>query len=789
MGRLSSLVGELRQRRVVRALLAYGAGVAVVLQVADMVSAALALPDLAYRIVVIAAIAGFPVVAILSWVYDLTAEGLRRTLQGVAGDRAPVPLARYLQLVGAFTVTAAIVFATAGAVSRLRYPSSDDGRVGLAIFPLRVVGASGSPWSEGAADLLATALDGTASLRVVDPWSLWSPLRPEPGSAARTPDPDEAADLSEGVGAHRFLLGSVVSSGRRIEASFRLYLVGRAEPLDAFTVDADADSMAAAVRRASVRVLARVWGPSRPPDLPSELDFETTQSPEALKAYLAAKEAMRRGMLDSANTAIDRALTLDSTFVLAILEAVLVKSWAQSVRGAPFSGFMAILARADSVDARLDERSRLRLDATRASVRTDGPAALDAATRILELDPLDYGANADLEYFRRILGWQLTPPAYGSAELAERVVRLDCTPIPALCIREWWALSEGDTLDLRHQLRRIEAADTTGTLGRSAALGARAVLAGADAFTRMLPGLARLPRLEFVPVLVDLRIADLSRAERLLATAGAAEDAPMRAGAVAEGRRVDVARGLLASVDSALAAGDDEERMRLTPFLVAADLAGTGNREVAARAVASLSAVVPVDSARALFQERPVWWYGWLVGAWQAQFGDSAVARRWIDALGTLPAGGTSQDYRGALAADIEARLASRRGDAAGGLARARKAVELWTIHAEQDFESRPSPMMRLNLGLLLRRDGRPDEATAVLSSLVPPTTWLGFVTARASYELGDLAAARGDARSAAFHFRRALAFWDGGGPAVSDWTGKARAGLVAAETSSRRGA
>ena len=70
---MASFLEELRQRRVVRALLAYGAGVAAVLQGTDMVFAALALPDFGYRIIVIAALAGFPLVATLSWVFDLTA--------------------------------------------------------------------------------------------------------------------------------------------------------------------------------------------------------------------------------------------------------------------------------------------------------------------------------------------------------------------------------------------------------------------------------------------------------------------------------------------------------------------------------------------------------------------------------------------------------------------------------------------------------------------------------------------------------------------------------------------
>ena len=261
---MASFIEELRQRRVVRALLAYGAGVAAVLQGTDMVFAALALPDLAYRIIVIAAIAGFPLVATLSWVYDLTAQGLRRTAE-ISPEEGRAP---YRSL-GTSSSSAPSRSRPdrprdrRGGVADLRYPSSDDGRVGLAIFPLRTTGSTGTEWSEGAADLLATALEGTPSLRVVDPWSLWSSLRPEAGAAARVPDPEEAETLAEHVGAQRFLLGSVVPSGDGLEVAFRLYRVGRAEPMEAFTVSVVDDDMAGAVRDAAVRVLTRVWGPLR----------------------------------------------------------------------------------------------------------------------------------------------------------------------------------------------------------------------------------------------------------------------------------------------------------------------------------------------------------------------------------------------------------------------------------------------------------------------------------------------------------------------------------------------
>ncbi len=751
-----------------------------------MIFTALALPDLAYRIIVVVAIAGFPLVAVLSWVYDLTAQGLRRSAElDPEQDRPPVPVRRYLQLVGAFVLVALIVLSTAGAVSSFRYPGSDDGRVGLAIFPLRTVGPTGQAWSEGTADLLATALEGTPSLRVVDPWLLWRPLRPRASAAALPPDVEHAESLAQDVGAHRFLLGSVVASGSRIDLAFRLYRVGRSEPIDAFTVSTGPDSMADAVGEAAVRVLARVWGPLRPPDVPAELDFDATQSPEALKAYLAATAAMRRGMIDSANTAIDRAVALDSTFVLAVVEAVRIKSWGFGIRGEPYTGFFPLLARVEPFEAGLDERSHLRLQATRASLKTDGPAALAATTRILELDPLDYGANTRLEYFRRAYGWQLTPPEYGSRELAEHVLQLDSTQIPALTVREWWAVSLLDTADERLQLRRLLRVDTTNVLARTRIRGLRVLLASDEAFARMLPGLTTLPLEDFVELVRHLRTGNPARYDRLLDAIADTPGVPARPIALGERMRMDVTQGRASKVDSILEAGvfPPSERIAqagMETFVVAAGLSGAADRPAVERAVRSLSRYVLLDSAVDRFSTRPTWRVGWLLGAWNAQEADTSLARRWIEVIGKFPPGGTSEDYRGALQADIEARLALRRGDAEAALEHERRAMKLWTIHTDNTYESWPSPVMRLTLGLLLRQVGRQDEAAAVLSSLVPPTSWMGYVTGRADMELGEMAAEAGNIDDARLHFRRVIDLWGTGGPAVSAWADRARTGLAA---------
>jgi hypothetical protein len=61
----------------------------------------------------------------------------------------------------------------------------------------------------------------------------------------------------------------------------------------------------------------------------------------------------------------------------------------------------------------------------------------------------------------------------------------------------------------------------------------------------------------------------------------------------------------------------------------------------------------------------------------------------------------------------------------------------------------------------------------------MPPTAWLGFLTARASFELGRLAEQRRSLTEATRYYARALDLWELGGDEVSAWRAQAREGLA----------
>jgi len=86
------LISELRRRNVVRTTLAYLAISWLVIQIADVVLPTFDVAPWVMQALIVLFGAGFPVVVVLSWVYDLTPEGMIRT----DDDPSPRPVARPL---------------------------------------------------------------------------------------------------------------------------------------------------------------------------------------------------------------------------------------------------------------------------------------------------------------------------------------------------------------------------------------------------------------------------------------------------------------------------------------------------------------------------------------------------------------------------------------------------------------------------------------------------------------------------------------------------------------------
>jgi DNA-binding SARP family transcriptional activator/TolB-like protein len=163
--------------------------------------------------------------------------------------------------------------------------------------------------SEGVADMLGTGLDG-GNLRRVDARAVASHL-----DGAKEPGVHEGRALSHRLGAHQFILGSVLEAGGFLRLNAVLYDADGTELASAQTEPDDEKTVFSQVDNLARRLLAAEFGvPGRRRNRSAA---ETTASLPAFKRYLEAERFIDAGHYLSAREALDDALHHDPEFALA----------------------------------------------------------------------------------------------------------------------------------------------------------------------------------------------------------------------------------------------------------------------------------------------------------------------------------------------------------------------------------------------------------------------------------------------------------------------------------------
>jgi tetratricopeptide (TPR) repeat protein len=224
----------------------------------------------------------------------------------------------------------------------------------VAVVPFRIAGADPSLayLREGMLDLLAAKLTGDGGPRAADPRSVMSAWRRRTGDERRDLPQDSALLLARQLGAGRLLLGGIVGTQDRLVINASLLGVPGGGSRAEASVAGRTDSLGVLIDRLTSELLAGEAG-----EATQRMAELTNTSLPALRAYLQAQAAYRRGRYEDAVEWFDRALEHDSTFALAALGLVYAGAW-----GSPAS-FSRAIRIASRLRNRLSPRDRTLLAA------------------------------------------------------------------------------------------------------------------------------------------------------------------------------------------------------------------------------------------------------------------------------------------------------------------------------------------------------------------------------------------------------------------------------------------
>ena len=171
--RLFHFLTEMRRRRVCRAITMYSVAMWLVCQIIDVISPALDLPDWTLKLVIVFGLIGLPVIIIMSWLFELTPDGLVAEVpKETVRDWARSPGQKHIadRLIDGSLILAALAIGVQLAVGALggQGIATEIPSLKIAVLPFRAnAGDDAASFSEGLAIELQHALRQQPGITVI----------------------------------------------------------------------------------------------------------------------------------------------------------------------------------------------------------------------------------------------------------------------------------------------------------------------------------------------------------------------------------------------------------------------------------------------------------------------------------------------------------------------------------------------------------------------------------------------------------------------------------------------
>jgi adenylate cyclase len=439
------LFAELKRRRVFKAAAVYGGVAFVVIQAADFMVPALRLPEEVSTVIAILAIVGFPISMVLTWTFDVTAEGMRVTMPSTLDELEAIvaqpPLRRWSvgigAVVGSTLLIGGVCLQLGGRIlmGGSAPPASEPTIESIAVMPFLTVGGEtdgdgvgdedGDYLGEGIANELLEALSRVPRLQVTGRTSAFSLRDAE----------QDLESISQELQVVSILEGSMEPSSSGVELALRLLPTGEIDPIWTGNFHLPEEGFLDALDEVAWAV-AGALGVSVPEDGRGRLVQPRTESFSAYSDYLKGRHLSQEGSAEALLSAIEyyhRALLLDQGFpsawaalstayvllpeyggppiaeVLPYAQAALDRAMApgtEMAEGYAASAYLKWAYLWDLPDAEADFQRSIELDPGNSTTRywyaellateRRWEEALEEVTRALELDPRSAPAHMTL---------------------------------------------------------------------------------------------------------------------------------------------------------------------------------------------------------------------------------------------------------------------------------------------------------------------------------------------------------------------------------------------------------
>ncbi|PYK43078.1 MAG: hypothetical protein DME53_13420 [Verrucomicrobia bacterium] len=310
-----NILTELKRRNVYRAAVAYGVVAWFLTQLTTQVFPFFEIPNSAVRFVVIALAVGFPIAMLLSWIYELTPEGVVRTedLDPIEARSVQRRSGRLLDFIIIGALLLVIAMLVTGRLPFYRQTGESISQKSIAVLPFENLSEdkANAYFADGIREEILTRLAKIADLKVISRTSTQR-YQSKPGNLA---------EIAKQLGVANILEGSVQKATDQVRVTVQLIQVASDSHLWADTFDrklTDIFGVESEIAKAIADALqAKLTGGEQ-----RALAVKPTNNSEAYDAYLRglALEARTTVSPDDSGKAVgfyERAVQLDPAFALA----------------------------------------------------------------------------------------------------------------------------------------------------------------------------------------------------------------------------------------------------------------------------------------------------------------------------------------------------------------------------------------------------------------------------------------------------------------------------------------
>src|SRR5437016_5854157 len=274
-----NILTELKRRNVYRAAVAYGVVAWFLTQLTTQVFPFFEIPNSAVRFVVIALAVGFPIAMLLSWIYELTPEGVVRTedLDPVEARSVQRRSGRLLDFIIIVALLLIIAMLVVGRLPFHRQTGESISQKSIAVLPFENLSEdkANAYFADGIQDEILTRLSKIADLKVISRTS----------TQHYKSAPENLPEIARQLGVAHILEGRVQKSGDAVRVNVQLIQAANDSHLWADTFDrklTDIFSVESEVAKAIAEQLrAHLSGREE-----QEIAAKPTDNPEAYDAYL-----------------------------------------------------------------------------------------------------------------------------------------------------------------------------------------------------------------------------------------------------------------------------------------------------------------------------------------------------------------------------------------------------------------------------------------------------------------------------------------------------------------------